>query len=139
VTGRPASALALGVAVAACSGGPGLAKQQPGETYPGDRRAIEGTLGVVEGRCLRLRLADGADYLVIWPSSASQGNDGYVSLGWFQQDREIGDRVGGTGALTSLEALPHWQDGNWHAALGWCAKPDDSQAIVFDSVQRLGQ
>ena len=113
-------------------GGPGLPRQQSAETYPGERHEVVGTIDVAEGGCVRVRLEDGLSYLVIWPATASQGRDDYVNLGWFQRDLGNGDRVRGEAALTPLAGLPHWADGYWHAALGWCAKDEDTDALVFD-------
>ena len=136
---RRLTAVAALLAVAACEGGTGLPRQQPGETYPGERRAIEGTIEVGSDGCVRLRLDDGTTYLTIWPASASEGRDDYVNLGWFQKDLGTGDRIVGTGAITPLADLPHWIDGYWHVALGWCAaRGTDTEALVLDLAKAAG-
>jgi hypothetical protein len=128
---------ALAVTLAAC-GGIGIPQQQPGETYPGDRHDVTGTIEIDSYGCIRVALAGGGSYPVIWPASASQGADDYVNLGWFQADLGNGDRVRGTAALTPLASLPHWGSMNyWQDALGACIADGVTEALVFDSASGI--
>ncbi len=128
------TAVLVGVVAAAC-GGSGIPKQQHGETYAGQRGQYAGTIEKGDG-CARLRLDDGSAYAVIWPASASTGNEGYVNLGWFQPDLGDGDRVEGTGALTPVADLPYWgESGYWPQVLGSCVKSGETDALVFDEAR----
>jgi hypothetical protein len=134
-----AALLGLVTALGGCYGGIGIPKQQPGETYAGERHAVEGTIEIDGYGCIRVRLDDGTSYAAIWPSTANQGDDDYVNLGWFQDDLGDGDRVRGTAALTPLASLPDWDRGGyWRYALGACVEGGESEAIVFDSAESAG-
>jgi hypothetical protein len=131
----------LAVALDGCYGGIGIPKQQPGETYPGERREVAGTIEIDGYGCIRVRLDDGTSDAAIWPSSANQGQDDYVNLGWFQSDLGDGDRVRGTAAVIPLASLRGWEgegSGYWRYALGACVEDGETQAIVFDSAEGVG-
>ena len=132
-------AVIVGLAgVLAGCGGVGIPKQQPGETYAGERRDVEGTLEIDSYGCIRVRLDDGTSYAAIWPASADDSQDPPgLSLGWFQRVLEDGDRIRGTAALTPLDELKDWSFNSsyWHAALDSCLEDGESQAIVFDSAE----
>jgi hypothetical protein len=130
--------LCLVVAASGCEGGIGLPRQQPGETYSGERREVTGTIEVDDYGCVRVRLDDGTSYAAIWPLSANQGDEDYVNLGWFQEDLGDGDRVRGTAALTPLGQLRDWGSTSyWWYALGACVEDGETEAIVFDSAAAL--
>lgn len=131
----------LAVAVGGCYGGIGIPQQQPGETYAGERHEVSGTIEIDDYGCIRVRLDDGTSHAAIWPSSASQGQDDYVNLGWFQEDLGDGDRVRGTATVVALASLRGWEgegSGYWRYALGACVEGGETQAIVFDSAEGAG-
>jgi len=133
-----AATISIVAAVCACYGGIGIPKQQAGETYPGERSDVVGTIEVDGYGCIRVRLDDGASFAAIWPASANQGRDDYVNLGWFQRDLGDGDQVRGTAALTPLASLPSWDNnGYWRYALGACVQDGETEAIVFDSAEGI--
>jgi hypothetical protein len=129
-----AAIVGLVAALAGC-GGFGLPKQQPGETYPGERREVTGTVEVDSNGCIRVRLDDGPSYWAIWPASANQGDGNSVDLGSFKADLRDGDRVRGTAALTPLATLPGGSHGYWALHGGYCTHDGETQAIVFDSAE----
>lgn len=108
-----------------------------GETYPGERREVTGTIEVTDFGCIRVRLDGGESYWAVWPASANLGQDDYVNLGWFQADLVEGDRVRGTAALTSLVSLAHAGSGYWPPAISGCTATGETDAIVFDRVEPL--
>jgi len=122
----------LTLVVAGCAGS-GIPKQQPGETYAGERHEVIGT--IEWDGCARLRLADGTSRAVIWPESATNGSD-VVNLGWFQRDVVEGDRIEGTAALTPVAALRYWgEPGYWDSVLGTCVRDGETEALVFDEAR----
>jgi hypothetical protein len=122
----------LALIVAGCAGS-GIPKQQPGETYPGERHEVTGT--VEWDGCARLRLDDGTSHAVIWPESATNGSD-IVNLGWFQRDVVEGDWIEGTAALTPVVDLPYWgESGYWESVLGTCIRLGETEALVFDEAR----
>lgn len=130
----------VAVTVAAC-GGIGIPKQQPGESYPGDRHEVTATIRQTMDGCLRLEVDGGETYPVVWPASASQGNDDWVSLGWFQPDLGVGDRVRGSAVLVAAASLPGWNSeypGYWTDAIGQCVERGDgtqSPVLIFDTAE----
>ena len=61
----PTIALLLGCGIG--EAGMPLPRQQPGETYPGDRHELRGSLSVSAVGCFNIDI-DGYEHFVIWPS-----------------------------------------------------------------------
>jgi hypothetical protein len=131
----PAGILAFLAGVAGCAGeaGLGLPHQRQGETYPGERHTITGTLVVASNGCLHVAV-DGTPHFVIWPAGAELGNR--VKLGWFEELRE-GETVRAVAAFTPVGPLVADRNGYWAYAIGYCA-PNAEEVLVFDKARRIG-
>lgn len=124
----------LSVVIAAClpgEGGIDLPHQLTGETYPGDRRELNGLLEVADNGCLNLAL-EGGTYFVIWPTGSSLDNRVRLPNGEVIAE---GDIVVGTGALTPTAPLVANRNGYWANAIGYCS-PNAAEVIVLDSARR---
>jgi hypothetical protein len=136
--------VALALTVAAC-GGIGIPKQQPGETYEGERHQVTGIVRQSTEGCLQVEVDGRESYPVVWPASANQGDEDWVNLGWFQQDLGVGDTVRGTAVLVPAASLPRWNDEHltyWTDALGHCvesARAEDTLVLIFDTAEALGE
>jgi hypothetical protein len=115
--------------VAGCGigdGGVGLPAQRAGDTFPGVREEIRGTLEVAANGCFEL-VVDGSRWYAIWPVGSQR--DDLVRLPEGQVVAE-GDTVVGIGALTPTGPLVA-QGGYWQNALSICA-PGADQVLVLD-------
>lgn len=124
----------LALAVTACGlgeGGLGLPTQRSGETYPGARMEIAGTMAVTSNGCFELDTEAGRHF-VIWPAGSAL--DDRVRL----PDRSVvreGDRIEAVGAMTPVDPLVADRNGYWAQAIGYCA-PDAMRVIVLDEARR---
>ncbi|MEI7743626.1 MAG: hypothetical protein WCK58_07745 [Chloroflexota bacterium] len=104
-----------------------LPAQRPGETYPGVREEIHGTLEVASNGCFEL-VVDGTPQFVIWPAGSQL--DDRVRLPDGQVVVE-GAAVTGIGASTPTAPLVA-KGGYWANALSFCAQ-GDKEVIVLDT------
>jgi hypothetical protein len=123
------------VLLAACGdppaeGGMGLPAKIDGETYPGPRGELRGTVVVAENGCVELEV-DGRRWFVIWPSGARLDTlvrlpDGTVL--------DEGDTVEAIGGPTAVAPLVGDGGGYWGHAIGFCA-PDATEVLVLDEAR----
>jgi hypothetical protein len=110
-----------------------LPRQQAGESYPGDRQELRGTLAVSDDGCFNIDI-DGDHYFVIWPSGSDyQERDGEYALRLPSDDVVVdGAPVIGTGAFTPTAPLLLERDSSLAHAIRYCAA-DAEAAVVFDT------
>lgn len=112
-----------------------LPRQQPGETYPGDRQELRGTLTVSDVGCFNITVdIDGAEYLVIWPPDSDYHDleDAYALRLPGGAVIVDGESVIGTGAFTPTSPLLLERDTSMAHAIRYCAA-DDEEVVVFDT------
>lgn len=129
----------LGAALAGCSGedneaGMGLPNHRPGESYPGARGPVTGTVRQQSNGCFRMDTPAGSR-LVVWPGDSDHDPEDptYIRLPSGRRVHD-GDRVAGTGLEYPATALPGVPDGYWGGVITFCA-PDDATVLVLDDVR----
>lgn len=134
-----AAAVLCGAVLAGCSGvddegGMGLPNHRRGESYPGTRGPVTGTVDLRPNGCFRMDTPAGSR-LVVWPGDAEQDPDDATAIR-LPSGRRLhhGDRVAGTGLEYPVAALPGVPDGYWGGMVTFCA-PDDATVLVLDDVR----
>jgi hypothetical protein len=121
-----------GAALAACSsgddraddrGGMNLPAQRDGESYPGARGPVAGTVARQPNGCFRLATPTGTR-LVVWPRGSGQDpQDGAVIRLASGRRLHDGDRVSGTGLEFPVTGLAGVPDGYWGGGWSPSARP----------------
>ena len=111
-----------------------LPNHRRGETYPGARGPVGGTVALQPNGCFRLDTPAGGR-LVVWPRGAEQDPDDATAI-LLPTGRRLhdGDRVAGTGLEYPAAALPGVPDGYWGGVVSFCA-PKDRTVLVLDDVR----
>lgn len=129
----------VGVVMAGCGigeGGMPLPRQQPGDSYPGQRMELAAEMEMSAFGCFLLVL-NGEAFFVIWPAGSDDANLG-ESRGVRLPNGQVvteGDTVVGTGAFTPAEPLLLNRDTAIARAITGCA-PDATELVVLDAVAR---
>jgi hypothetical protein len=109
-------------------GGLGLPQQLDGETYPGARDELAGTVVVAENGCFLLDV-DGVVRLAIWPAGSRGDGDGVVLP---DGDRLVGGSgLAARGTVLPVTGLAGGPDGYWATVVQFCV-PDDRDVVVLD-------
>jgi hypothetical protein len=110
-----------------------LPRQQPGDTYPGERLELRGTLTVSDVGCFDV-VIDGEHHFVIWPSGSEyHDKDGEYAIRLPGGEVIVdGGRVVATGAFTPTAPLLLARDSSLAYALRYCAA-DAEEVVVLDT------
>ena len=143
VAGAVLGSRAVGVAVflaawiavtAGCAlsglGGARFPAQQPGESYPGVRRALDGIAERAANGCLFVTV-DGTRSLAIWPAGSTYGEVVNLPGGAVLAQ---GATFTATGALTPAAPLVGNGANAWAAAITFCV-PNPVTLLVLDDVR----
>ena len=139
VTSVTASVL-LALGLAACGGGSSdneaggpIPSQRDGETYPGTRVPVAGTVELASNGCMFV-LTDGKRHLAVWPKGAAQDHDDATVVRLADGTTvKPKDSVSATGLLFPVTGLAGYPDGYWGQQVTFCV-PNDSAVLVMDSV-----
>lgn len=112
----------------------GLPTQLAGETYPGPRRELTGSIEVAENGCVYFS-DGGVQRLAVFPRGSELSSPVRLPDGSELAD---GEAVRAIGSLVAADAMPGGPDGYWAMVTGYCSG-SAAEVAVLDEVVSEGR